>query len=166
MQDRETFNPDDFLIFFDVSRAPETGRVVALDLGTKKVGIAVTDELQIAVRGVRTVKRAGWKKFLKEIIAVLEEFDAVALVLGLPLAFDGGESEMSLEARRIARNFSLSLEIPVFLQDERNSTYAAQNFLWNSGLTEKEALKKVDSEAAAVILRDFLSLRDELRKRI
>ena len=113
-----------------------------MDLGTKKVGIAVSDELQITTRGVRTVKRVGWKKFLLEIIAVLEEFDAVALVLGLPLEFDGGESEMSAEARRLARNFSLSLKIPVFLQDERNSTYAAQNFLWNSGLSKKESLEK------------------------
>ncbi len=161
MQDRETFNPGEFLVFFDVCRSPEKGRIVALDLGTKKVGIAVTDELQITVRGVRTIKRVGWKKFLKEIIAVLEEFDACALVLGLPLESDDAESEMSLEARRLARNFSLSLEIPVFLQDERNSTYAAQNFLWNSGLSEKEARKKVDSEAAAIILRDFLSLRSE-----
>ena len=166
MQNRDTFNPDDFLVFFDVLKAPEKGRIVALDLGTKKVGIAVSDELQITTRGVRTVKRVGWKKFLKEIIAVLDEFDAVALVLGLPLESDGGESEMSLEARRIARNFSLSLEIPVFLQDERNSTYAAQNFLWNSGLSEKESRERVDSEAAAIVLRDFLSLRDELRKRI
>lgn len=161
MQDRETFNPGDFLIFFDVLKSPEKGRIVALDLGTKKVGIAVTDALQITVRGVRTIKRVGWKKFLKEIIAVLEEFDACALVLGLPLETDGGESEMSLEARRLARNFSLSLDIPVFLQDERNSTYAAQNFLWNSGLSEKEAREKVDSEAAAIILSDFLSLRSE-----
>jgi putative holliday junction resolvase len=165
VQDRETFNPDDFLIFFDVLKAPEKGRIVALDLGTKKVGIAVCDELQITTRGVRTVKRAGWKKFLKEIIAVLEEFDAVALVLGLPLESDGTESEMSSEARRLRRNFSLSLEIPVFLQDERNSTYAAQNFLWNSGLSEKEARERIDSEAAAIILQDFLQLKKEIKNR-
>lgn len=158
MQDKDTFNPDEFL---DISRAPKKGRIIALDPGTKKVGVAVSDETQTIATPIRTVKREGWKKFLLEIIAVLNEFDAVALVIGLPLEMDGSENEMTSEAKRFARNFAMSLEIPVFLQDERVSSYAAKNYLWNSGLSEKEARKKIDSEAAAIILRDFLSLREE-----
>ncbi len=161
MQEKQTTNSDDFT---NVFRIPETGRLLALDLGMKHVGVAVSDELQFAVRPVCVLERKSWKKFLKQIIAFLEEFDAVALVLGLPYNSDGSESEMSLEARRLARNFSLSIDVPVFLQDERLTSYEAKGYLTKLGLSEKEIWERVDSEAAAIILSDFLSLRSELKK--
>jgi len=162
VQDQETTNPDDFT---DVFRAPETGRLLALDLGTKHVGVAVSDELQFTVRPVIVLERGGWKKFLKQIINYLEEFDAVGLVLGLPLEFDGSESEMSVEARRLARNFSQSVKVPVFLQDERVSSYDAKGYLTKLGLSEKEIWERVDSQAAAIILSDFISLRNQMIKK-
>jgi putative Holliday junction resolvase len=159
VQDKEITN---YSKFTDVSQTPSNGRILALDLGTKKVGIAVSDELQITTRPVCIITRKSWKKFLKEIINYLEVFDARALVLGLPLEFDGSESEMSSEARRLAQNFSQSLEIPVFLQDERVSTYEARGNLWKRGADEKEMRKKLDSEAAAIILQDFINLRNQI----
>lgn len=93
---------------------------------------------------------------LLQIKDILTEFDAVALVIGLPYNFDGTESEMSGEARRLARNFSLSLSVPVFLQDERATTYEAKSRLWEQGASLKETREQVDSEAAAIILSDFL----------
>ena len=161
MQEKQTTNSDDFT---NVFRIPETGRLLALDLGMKHVGVAVSDELQFTVRPVCVLERKGWKKFLKQITAFLEEFDAVALVLGLPYNSDGSESEMSLEARRLARNFSLSIDVPVFLQDERLTSYEAKGYLTKLGLSEKKIWERVDSEAAAIILSDFLSLRSELKK--
>jgi putative Holliday junction resolvase len=162
VQDQATTNADDFT---DVFRAPGTGRLLALDLGTKHVGIAVSDELQFTVCPVIVLERGGWKKFLKQVISYLEEFDAVGLVLGLPLEFDGSESEMSAEARRLARNFSLSVKVPVFLQDERVSSYDAKGYLTKLGLSEKEIWERVDSEAAAIILSDFINRREEEEKR-
>lgn len=135
---------------------------MSLDLGTKKVGLAVSDELQFTVRGVCTIKRRGWKKFLKEVIGYLEKYDAKALVLGLPYNFDGTESEMSAEARRLARNFSLSLKIPVYLHDERVTTYEARGNLWEIGLNNKKVRERIDSEAAAIILEDFIETRKNL----
>jgi putative Holliday junction resolvase len=162
VQEKDTTNPDGFL---DVFSVPRTGRLVALDPGTKRVGVAVTDELQFAARPLFTLDRTGWKKLLLQIKDILAEFDAVGLIIGLPYNFDGSESEMSQEARRLARNFSLSLEIPVILQDERASSYEARGNLWKMGADQKKARRTVDSEAAAVILRDFLSLRDDLHRR-
>lgn len=161
MQDKDTTK---YFIFSDVFRAPQNGRLLALDLGTKKVGVAVSDELQFTVRRVAIIERQGWKKFLKEVINYLNEFDARALVIGLPYNFDGTESEMSEEARRLARNFSLSLEIPVFLQDERVSTYEARGNLWKQGVNEKQIREKLDAEAAAIILSDFIEHRNQLLK--
>lgn len=153
MQEKETSNEPDFT---DVFQAPDKGRIVALDIGMKRIGVAVCDELQVTTRPVSAVKRVGWKKLLKQIISILEEFDAKALVLGLPYNFDGSESEMSREARRLARNFRLSLDVPVFLQDERVSSIDAKNKLYEQGYSFKEILKRIDAEAAAIILSDFL----------
>lgn len=135
--------------------------MLALDLGTKRIGVAVSDELQKTTRAVCIVERKSWKKVLKQIVSLLNEFDAVGLVLGLPYNTDGSESEMSQEARRLARNFSLSLDVPVFLQDERVTTYEARGHLWKLGLNEKEIRQRLDGEAAAIILSDFIELRNQ-----
>lgn len=162
VQEKETINPLDFT---NVFRAPTAGRLVGLDIGTKRVGVAVSDELQFTARPLYTIKRTGWKKLLLQIKDILAEFDAVSLVLGLPYNFDGSESEMSREARRLARNFALSLTIPVLLQDERLSTYTAKGNMWKEGANEKEVRQRIDSEAAAIILRDFIEIRNELLER-
>jgi len=161
VQDKETTNSDDFA---DVFRAPFSGRLLALDLGMKHIGVAVSDELQFTVRPVCVLERKSWKKLLKQIIAYLDEFDAVGLVLGLPLNTDESESEMSVEARRLARNFSLSVNVPVFLQDERLTSYEAKGYLTKLGLSQKEIWDRVDSEAAAIILSDFIELRNQLKQ--
>ena len=103
--------------------------------------------------------RQSWKKTLAAVKDILVEFDAVGLVIGLPYNFDGSESEMSAEARRLARNFSLSLDIPVRLQDERVTSYEARRRLWERGVKLKDTKSLVDSEAAAIILSDYLDGR-------
>jgi putative holliday junction resolvase len=161
VQEKETTNPSDFL---DVFGVPARGRLVALDPGTKRLGVAVSDELQLTVRPVKTIERTGWKKLLLQIKEILADFDAVGLVIGLPYNFDGSESEMSQAARRLARNFSLSLDIPVRLQDERVTSYDAKGRLWKAGVTGKEFRARVDNEAAAIILSDFIERRNESTK--
>lgn len=153
MQEKETTNPG---YLTDVFPFASEGRFVALDIGTKRVGVAVSDELRITVRPLPFIARKSWKKLLLEVKHVLAEFDAKALVIGLPFNFDGSESEMSVEARRLASNFSLSLEIPVILQDERATSYEAKGRLWQQGKDLKETKRRVDSEAAAIILSDYL----------
>jgi putative Holliday junction resolvase len=162
VQEKQTTNQPEFL---DVFSVPPKGRIVALDLGTKRIGVAVSDELQFTTRPLKTIERTGWKKLLLQIKEILAEFDAVTLVLGLPLNTDGSESEMSQEARRLARNFSLSLDIPVILQDERVTSYEAKGRLWKQGISGKELRKRVDNEAAAIILSDFIELRNDLLKK-
>ncbi len=162
MQDNQITNSPNV---FDISQAPPVGRIVALDLGTKRIGVAVCDELQMVVRPLKFLRRGNWKELLKNIQLLIEEFDAVTLVLGLPYNFDGSETEMSVEARKLARNFSLSLSIPVFLQDERLTSKSAQQNLYDGGFSEKEIRRLIDSEAATIILSDFLTLKEELKRR-
>jgi putative Holliday junction resolvase len=162
VQEKETTNQPDFL---DVFRVPRAGRLVAIDPGTKRFGVAVSDEMQITTRPLKTIERRAWKKLLLQIKEILADFDAVALVIGLPYNFDGTESEMSLEARRLARNFSLSLDVPVLLQDERATSFEARGRLWKEGVSEKLVRERIDNEAAAIILSDFIERRNELAKR-
>lgn len=153
MQQNKTTNPEGLT---DVSSTPPNGRIIAIDPGTKRCGVAVCDELRVTTRPLPLIQRKSWKKLLTDVKQVVSQFDAKAVVIGLPLESDGTESEMSAEARRLARNFALSLDIPVFLQDERATSYEAKSRLWEQGRSLKETRNLVDSEAAAIILSDFL----------
>lgn len=159
-QQKETTKSPDLL---DNSRLPTSGRIVSLDPGTKRVGVAVCDETRTLVRPLERIERTSWKKLLLRVKAIVEEYDAAALVIGLPLESDGSESKMSREARRFAQNFALSLELPVFLQDERVSSYEAKSRLWEQGVDLETTRLLVDSEAAVIILEDFLSSQNRER---
>lgn len=135
---------------------PATGRILAVDPGTKRFGLAVCDELRVTTRPLATLTVASWKKLLTNIKQTVSDFDAKALVIGLPLESDGSESEMSVLAREWARKFSLSLDIPVCLQDERVTSYEAKGRIWDRGVKINKTGEFVDSEAAAIILADFL----------
>ncbi|HYO91885.1 MAG TPA: Holliday junction resolvase RuvX, partial [Pyrinomonadaceae bacterium] len=134
-------------------------RLLSLDLGRKRVGVAVSDELWLAVRPLEALSRTSWKKLLHDVSEIAGSFDAQALVLGLPLRLDGTEGDAALEARRLARNFELSLKIPVFLQDERLTSREAEAGLRDEGHSVDEMRGRVDSRAAAIILEDFISSR-------
>ena len=161
MQQKETFNPARFT---DLSAVPGTGRLIGLDPGTKRIGVAVCDEMRLTTRSLPHIVRTSWKKLLVEIKNIIAEFDAKTLVIGLPLNSDGTESDMSREARRMQRNFSLSLDIPVFLQDERVTSYEAKSRLWERGTSVTDTRNLVDSEAASIILADFIDRLNDLSR--
>lgn len=130
---------------------------MALDLGTKRVGVAVSDELRLTVRTLPILNRSSWKQLLRSVSELCERLDVKTVVIGLPLRMDGQEGDAAAEARRIARNMGLSLNIPVFLQDERLTSRSAEENLRAAGYAASEIPSLVDGEAAAIILRDFLA---------
>ena len=132
-------------------------RLLALDLGARRIGVAVSDELRLTVRPLPALRRSSWKQLLREIKNLREQFDARGVVIGLPLRLDGTEGDAAHEARRIARNIELSLDVPVYLQDERLTSREAENELRAERITEEELKARVDSAAAVIILRDFLA---------
>jgi putative Holliday junction resolvase len=152
VQRKETTNTHEIT---DLSTCPRKGRILAIDPGTKRVGLAVSDPDQLIATPVRTLLRTSWKKLLSDIKETVSEFDAVAVVVGLPLDMDGAKTDMTDGAVTIARNLSLSLAIPVFQQDERVTSYEARGRLWRSSGSD-DLRSEVDSEAATIILSDFL----------
>jgi putative Holliday junction resolvase len=133
------------------------GPILALDLGQKLVGAAVSDELLITIKRLDPIKRSNWKQLLLDVQTLIRSYDAKTLVLGLPLRLDGTKGDAAEGVIHLARNFSLSLLIPVFLQDERLTSHEAETTLKTAGHNQFEVAKLIDSEAAALILRDFLN---------
>ena len=161
MQQKEIANSPDVA---DVFAVPVAGRIIAIDPGTKRCGVAVCDELRVTTRPLPVIHRTSWKKLLSNVKELISEYDAKALVMGLPLESDGSESEMSQEARRMAHNFALSLDVPIVLQDERVTSYEAKGRLWERGVDTIKNRGLVDSEAASIILGDFLDRLSSLSR--
>lgn len=153
MQRKETTKTRNFT---ELSEYPRKGRILAIDPGTKRVGLAVSDPDQLIATPVKTLDRTSWKKLLSDIKETVSQFDAVAVVVGLPLDMEGKPTDMTQGAETIVRNLSLSLAIPVFQQDERATTYEARGRLWKRSGKTDDLRSDVDSEAASVILSDFL----------
>jgi len=136
------------------------GRVLALDLGAKRVGLAVSDELQISISRLSPILRTNWKQLLRDLTQTVRQQDAKALVVGFPLSLDGSKGSAAESVQQTAARFAQSLLIPVYLQDERLTSVAAAEQLRAAGHNPKEVQEMIDSEAAAVILSDFLGSRE------
>lgn len=130
-----------------------TGRLLALDLGTKHVGVAVSDELRLTVRPTAILERRSWKHLLGAVTQQIESLDVTGLVIGLPLNMDGSAGPAAAEALRLAQNFRRSLRVPVYVQDERLTSEEAKS------RTKGCAADPIDAQAAAIILEDFLAQR-------
>lgn len=142
-----------------------TGPILALDLGEKLVGTAISDERFITTKRLPPLKRSSWKKLLQDIRKLVERFDAQTIVVGLPLRLDGSEGEAAKNVRRLASNLARSVVLPVYLQDERLTSFAATENLKAEGMKPEDIPALVDGEAAATILRDFL-VTDQERLRV
>jgi putative Holliday junction resolvase len=135
------------------------GRVLAIDMGSKRVGLAVSDELRLTVRALPPLPRTPWKRLLSSLAELCEQFDVRSIVLGLPLRLDGTEGDAAKEVRRLGHNLQLSLKLPLFFQDERLTSKEAESSLRSRGFQAGEISGRVDSEAASIILSDFLELQ-------
>jgi putative pre-16S rRNA nuclease len=131
--------------------------ILALDLGSKRVGVAVSDALSISINRLDVLPRTNWKQLLRDVANLARRFDAQTLVIGLPLKLNGSVGEAALAIRETALKFARSLKLPVYLQDERLTSAEAEENLRADGLRAEEIDGRVDSEAAALILRDFLA---------
>ena len=137
------------------------GPILALDLGEKLVGAAISDERLVTTKRLPPLKRSNWKKLLQDVRHLVEHFDARIIVVGLPLRLDGTDGDAAKNARRVAANLAKSIDLPVYLQDERLTSREAMENLKAEGLKSDEIPALIDGEAAATILRDFLDTQQE-----
>ena len=135
--------------------------ILALDLGEKLVGAAISDERLVTTKRLPPLKRSNWKKLLQDIRHLVERFDAQTIVIGLPLRMDGTEGDAAKNVRRLAQNLARSVDLPVYLQDERLTSVEAAENLKAEGVKPQDIPAAIDGAAAALILRDFLVSNQE-----
>ena len=134
------------------------GPILALDLGAKLVGAAVSDDRLVTIKRLPPLKRSNWKRLLQEVVTLIQRYDAQTVVIGLPLNLDGTSGEPAEKARQVATNLARSIRQPVYLQDERLTSFEATENLKTEGYKPGEIPDLIDGEAAAMILRDFIQV--------
>src|SRR3954454_14825057 len=135
---------------------PERGALVGLDLGTKTIGVAVSDPDRRLATGVETIKRTAFKADAGRLLAIAGERNAVGFILGLPINMDGSEGPRAQSTRAFARNFSGLTEIAIALWDERLSTVAVERELIGLDMSRAKRAEVIDEHAAMFILQGAL----------
>jgi putative holliday junction resolvase len=132
-------------------------RALAIDLGSKRIGVAVSDGLGITVRPVETIRRSSRERDIARIKFLVEDLEAEAVVVGLPLRMDGTVGDAAQAAMRFVERLRDGLDVPVFSQDERLTSYEAEQMMIERGLGREERRARSDEFAAMLILQDYLS---------
>ena len=140
--------------------APEA-RLLGLDLGTKTIGMALSDVTRSVATPYHTLRRTKFTGDAKAIAAVIAENGVGALVIGLPINLDGSEGPRAQSTRAFARNLAPLIEVPILLWDERLSTAAVERHLIDAGASRNRRAEVIDRMAAAYILQGAL---DRLRR--
>jgi putative holliday junction resolvase len=137
-----------------VTQQLQHGRRVALDVGGRRIGVAVSDELGLVASPVRTVdiKREGWAG----LVEAIQQYEPVEVIVGLPTGMSGHEGPQAAEVRSFAANLAEQIPLPITFWDERLTTFAADQALMESGYRTKRRKEMVDAVAASLILQSYL----------
>ena len=139
-----------------ISTLPPRGTLIGLDLGTKTIGVAVSDPDRKLATGVMTIQRKAFKADAARLLALAAERSVVGFVLGLPINMDGSEGPRAQASRAFVRNMARLTDLVFVLWDERLSTVAAERALLEMDVSRKKRETRIDSAAAAFILQGAL----------
>ncbi|MGY8711784.1 Holliday junction resolvase RuvX [Bradyrhizobium sp. 18BD] len=142
---------------------PERGALVGLDLGTKTIGVAVSDPDRRLATGVETIQRKQFKQDAARLLAIAAERKAAGFVLGLPINMDGSEGPRAQSTRAFARNLANLTGLPIGLWDERLSTAAVERELIGMDVSRAKRAEVIDEHAAIFILQGALDRLANLR---
>jgi putative Holliday junction resolvase len=143
-----------------ITDLPASGKLLGLDLGTKTIGVAISDAMRYSATPLETIKRTKFTQDAERLIALAQENNAVGIVLGLPLNMDGSEGPRVQSTRAFARNLARLLPLPLAYWDERLSTSAVTRMMIEADLRRDRRAEVVDKLAASYILQGAL---DRLR---
>src|SRR6516165_4579902 len=135
---------------------PARGALIGLDLGTKTIGVAVSDPDRRLATAVETIARKTFSADAARLLALAAERQAAAFVLGLPINMDGSEGPRVQSTRAFARNLARLTELPIALWDERLSTAAVERALIAADASRAKRKNVIDQHAAAYILQGAL----------
>jgi putative Holliday junction resolvase len=135
---------------------PASGKLLGLDLGSKTIGVAVSDGMRYSATPLETIRRAKFTADAARIGELIAENGAVGIVLGLPLNMDGSEGPRAQSTRAFARNLAAKVDVPIAFWDERLSTSAVTRTLIDADVRRDRRAKVVDKLAASYILQGAL----------
>ena len=145
------------------AEVPGSGVLLGIDYGTKRVGVAVSDREQKFSSPLHNLERQGPHADERFFRRLVEEYRAVGLVIGLPIHLSGDESEKSAEARRYAAWLAGVTGLPYTFQDERFTSFRAQQLLMDAALSPKKRKARIDKLAAQILLQTYLESRQTNR---
>lgn len=140
----------------DFIKQTEKGRLIALDVGTKTIGLAITDDTQSIITPVDTIYRKGNKKDIPVLLNIFQEKKVKGIIIGLPLSFDNKDTDCSTFIKRFTNNLALETNLPIFFQDEKLSSFEAEDLMLDK-VGFNKTKKVVDKIAASYILESFLN---------
>ncbi|MCA1960420.1 MAG: Holliday junction resolvase RuvX [Desulfomonile sp.] len=134
-------------------------RILGLDIGSKRIGVAVSDELGFTAQGVETLVRTSLEADLNRISSLVERYGISEIVVGIPFNMDGSEGPQARMVREMAEAIGCRCSMPVHEWDERLSTLAAERTLLEADVSRAKRRKVIDKLAAVIILQGFLDSR-------
>jgi putative Holliday junction resolvase len=138
-------------------------RIMALDVGSKRIGVAVSDPLGITAQGLATIQRQNKRRDLEALGQLLAKYDVREIVVGLPLRLSGAEGTQSEKMRRFADDLHAHFGLTVHLWDERWTSTEANRLLRETDLSIKKRRQAVDRMAAILILQSWMEAHTGLR---
>lgn len=134
-------------------------KIMAVDLGKARTGIAICDESEMLASPVTVIHEHNEERLLEKIAQIVSEQQPKLLVVGLPRNMDGSEGESAQRCRGFAEKLQNRLQLPVTLRDERGTTITAHGYLNSTDTRGKKRKAVVDAVAATIILQDYLDFR-------
>ncbi len=136
-------------------------RVIGLDLGTKTLGVAISDPSKIIASSLTTIRfeENDYKSAIKELKNIISDYEIELIVIGLPKNMNnslGFAAQRTLDFEKLLKD---EFEIPIYEQDERLSSVTANNILLEADVSRRKRKKKVDQLAATIILQNYLDIR-------
>ena len=137
-----------------------TSRLIGLDLGSKRIGVAICDENQKIATPLKTIYKSKFEDLINELEDIIKENNIKGIIIGNPINMDGSLGKSSQSVNDVSKAISKEIDIPISLWDERLSTVGAFKLTENLGINVSKREKNIDKNAAAFILQgaiDFIN---------
>jgi len=132
------------------------GRILALDIGDKRIGLALSDPLKMIANPLETLFRTTLNKDLSHIIEIIQEKEIELIVCGMPVSLAAKETEQTVKTRIFVEHLKERVSIPIKLIDERLTTSSAERVLIEGGVRRENRKQVIDKVAATIILQNYL----------
>ena len=134
-------------------------RILALDVGDKRIGVAISDELEISAHALTTITRNDLKKEIRAIQELISEYNVEEIVVGMPVMMNGSVGIQAEKVGRFVDELKKDFRIPIKLFDERLSTRLIEKTLIAADMSREKRKKVIDKLSAVIILQDYMSSR-------